>query len=154
MSQRGRGCLEIRPSDSAFYRTTTSEIGDTVVREREYDDVAEHEIAKEGTSSATQSFAFLYTRESDKIGSKVRMGGDTNQMSLTSKRGPGRNRFASTRDEIPEHGKPITVSPALILANYKQGTKIEDPRFTTTSNEYGKYLSLFSFILQIHLYEK
>ena len=53
MSQRGRGCLEIRPSDSAFYRTTTSEIGDTVVREgRRRDDEETAEVMEEKIDEA------------------------------------------------------------------------------------------------------
>jgi hypothetical protein len=146
MSQRGRGCLEIRPSDSAFYRTTTSEIGDRPIRnqqdrfkEIEFNDTT---VPETETSSTSQSLAFLYKRESDKIGSRVQKGGmDTLQMTLSATR-RARQMTRTQNMDFPTGSVTGTGSTKInaseILAAYNQGTKVEDPRFTTTSNEYGK----------------
>jgi hypothetical protein len=144
MSQRGRGCLEIRPSDNAFYRTTTSEIGD---QPGKYYDTRNLMDANTGESEnldesgpKPQSFAFLYTRESDKIGSKVRKDGVNVglQITLSNTRRP-RTR---THEFIPLDGTTSNVTSGNqkveeILLSYKQNSKVEDPRFTTSSNEHG-----------------
>lgn len=140
MSQRGRGCLEIRPTTSAFYRTSTSEIGDELMRGD--DSTVSHEkIDCQTTSAATQSFTFLYTRESDKIGSKVRndaLDKNLHSSTIAIKRRQNRARMLVNEAEMFEINKSVDISADQVLASYKQGTKIEDPRFTTTANEYGK----------------
>jgi hypothetical protein len=137
MSQRGRGCLELRPSDSAFYRTTTSEIGHKPAKYDDVDDAENSDISAPVAGSTPQTFAFLYTRESDRIGSMVRNDGLTKMQMTAStiRRGANQNRVGAVR--ATTNSETVKVSADQILSSYKQGTKIEDPRFTTTSNEYG-----------------
>lgn len=144
MSQRGRGCLEIRPSDSAFYRTTTSEIGDRP--EKNYDT---RELMNGNTKQSEtlddniptpQSFAFLYTKESDKIGSKVRMDGVNANLQMTlsnARRGRSKSSAFASQAGTMSSADSANQKTDEILLSYKQGTKVEDPRFTTSSNEYG-----------------
>ena len=90
--------------------------------------------------SKAQSFAFLYTRESDKIGAMVRKDNkDSTHMmgASTGRRSQTRTRLLGADADLPPNNEHVKASPGQILASYKQGTKVEDPRFTTTSNEYG-----------------
>jgi hypothetical protein len=147
MSQRGRGCLEIRPSDNAFYRTTTSEIGDQP--EKYYDtrnlmDASTGELENlDESGPKPQSFAFLYTRESDKIGSNVRKDGvNAGKMgSMALSNSNTRRPRTRTHEFMPSDGTTSSVNPNQkvedILLSYKQNSKVEDPRFTTSSNEHG-----------------
>jgi hypothetical protein len=143
MSQRGRGCLSIAPSDNAFYQTTTGEIGlrpnahpgSTFRRPFTESSSAAAESAAEGSvtavdaGAATGNFSFLYTRESDKIGAMVRKGNNM-QMTHTLPRKPsfGTRFMESGLTQVPP--KP---SAEELLSYYRQGTKEEDPRYTTST---------------------
>ena len=41
-------------------------------------------------------------------------------------------------DETSEILNSSELSTEQVLALYKQGSKVEDPRFTTSANEYGE----------------
>lgn len=140
MSQRGRGCFEIRPPTSAFYRTSTSEIGDEIIRTTDIVDISESS-ERQAASTATQSFSFLYTRESDKIGSKVRNDAIDNNphfSAVACQRRQNRARNMIDENETCETIKIPELTTEQVLATYKQGSKVEDPRFTTSANDYGE----------------
>ena len=143
MSQRGRGCLSIAPSDNAFYQTTTGEIGlrpnenpGSTFR-RTFTETSADRTTTDGTGAgagmdagaATGNFAFLYTRESDKIGAMVRKSNNM-QMTHTLPRKPsfGTRFMDSGLTQVPP--KP---SAEELLSYYRQGTKEEDPRYTTST---------------------
>ena len=140
MSQRGRGCLDIRPPTSAFYRTSTSDIGDELMRTTEVVNIPVS-TEREAASTTTQSFSFLYTRESDKIGSKVRNDAihkNPHFSAVACQRRQNRARNLNNEDETSETLNSSELSTEQVLALYKQGSKVEDPRFTTSANEYGE----------------
>ena len=136
MSHRGRGCLEIKPSDNAFYQTTTGEIGlkpniipGTSSFRRPYTDtIPEDSTELSTTGAASGNFSFLYTRESDKIGSMVRK--DGMQMTKTLPRKPS---FGTRFLEAGATQVPPKPSAEELLSYYRQGTKQEDPRYTTST---------------------
>ncbi len=139
MSRRGRGCLEIKQSDNAFYQTTTGEIGmqpnnnvGTTFRrpfpETISDDTKSDNMNTTGGATSAGNFAFLYTRESDKIGSKVRK--DGMQMTHTL---PRRSQFGTRFIEAGLTQVPPRPSAEELLSYYRQGTKDEDPRYTTST---------------------
>lgn len=132
-----------------YHRTTTSEIGDRPgdrtenydsMRELRDTDIGEQENLA-NSSSMPQSFAFLYTRESDKIGSKVRKDGVDTKLQMTlshTRRGINRTQAFSSQGGMISSIESIPQTADELLLSYKQGTKIQDPRFTTSSNEYGQ----------------
>ena len=136
MSHRGRGCLEIKPSDNAFYQTTTGEIGlkpniipGTSSFRRPFTDTIPENSTELSTTGATSgNFSFLYTRESDKIGSMVRK--DGMQMTKTLPRKPS---FGTRFIEAGTTQVPPKPSAEELLSYYRQGTKQEDPRYTTST---------------------
>lgn len=137
MSRRGRGCLEIKQSDNAFYQTTTGEIGlkpniDAGRTFRRQFPETTIEDTKSGNmnidTGTSGNFSFLYTRESDKIGSKVRK--DGMQMTHTLQR---RTQFGTRFIEAGLTQVPPRPSADELLSYYRQGTKEEDPRYTTST---------------------
>jgi hypothetical protein len=87
-----------------------------------------------------QSFAFLYTRESDKIGSRVRKDGVNANLQMTlsnTRRGRSKTSAFASQAGTMSSVDSANQKTDEILLSYKQGTKVEDPRFTTSSNEYG-----------------
>jgi hypothetical protein len=144
MSRSDRSDGDLKQSNSAFYHTTSSEIGAPILN-------VEEKTETKGcitSSSALQSFPFLYTRESDKIGAMVPGNGMSSKSQTASDLARRRaERNSKIEAEVKEQSnlKPVKISAEQILLCYKQGTKIEDPRFTTSSNEYGKIGGGFSY---------
>lgn len=138
MSRRDSSERDLKQSNPAFYRTTSSEIGSPIVNFEEKTD--SKNLAT--SSSALHSFPFLYTRESDKIGAMVPGNNGMSSKSQTAsdlaRRRAERNLIIEAEIKELSNLKPVKISTEQILSCYRQGTKIEDPRFTTSSNEYGK----------------
>ena len=149
MSQRGRGALEVKPSNSPFFVSAASDHGLDVKRLNrvEWAGAVNPDYAKSAklgaASGKTESFAFLYTRESDTIGGRVPKPVIDRPKMLTKteflkkwreKRVPADG--GEVLDELLPEPEPVNVDR--VLAVWKQGTKGEDPRYTTTNNEIGK----------------
>lgn len=138
MSRRDSSERDLKQSNPAFYHTTSSEIGAPIANFKERTDTK----CSATSSSASQSFPFLYTRESDKIGAMVPGNNGMSSKSQTAsdlaRRRAERNLMIEAEIKKMSNLKPVEISTEQILSCYRQGTKIEDPRFTTSSNEYGK----------------
>lgn len=154
MSIRGRGTLEIRKSDNPFYQPVSADIGTT-------SDNVSADWKVNGTAPTFNckpykidgNFSFLYTRESDMIGSKV-----NKPTPLTETRMLSRSEFLKQRREkafqtlttenfnstnassegeevaYDEEGNIITrkATAEEILQVYQHHPKEEDPRYLTT----------------------
>ena len=152
MSQRGRGALEVKPSNSPFFVSTTSEHGLDLGRLKrvEWAGAINPEFARSAKVVAArgkqETFAFLYTRESDSYGGRVPKPAIDRPKMLTKteflkhwreKRVPADGGEVLS-ELLPEPEPTGTVDVERVLESWKQGTKAEDPRYTTTNNELGK----------------
>jgi len=150
MTQRGRGLLEIKPSNSPFFVSAASDHGLDVKRlsRVEWAGATVNDFAKsarmEASKGKQESFSFLYTRESDTIGGRVAKPVIDRPKMLTKteflkkwreKRVPTESAEGGLED-LSSEPEPINVDRVLTV--WKQGTKNEDPRYTTTNNEIGK----------------
>ena len=139
---RGRGCLEIRPSSNPFYQSTASDIGVNPKAKIEWQvsgappPIAAPKKREDGT------FAFLYTRESDVIGSKVpKVKNDRPSLMTTTE-------FLKTKREAQVASGNIIFEPEVIartdeekaaelLSFYVHNPKVEDPRYVTSAVSSG-----------------
>lgn len=137
MSLRGRGALEIRRSENPFFQSVGADIGLTAQN-------ANFDWKLNGNPPPMNAkpykvdgnFAFLYTRESDMIGSKV------NKPQVSETRMLTRSEFLKQRREkawetmtmenVPTE-EPVTQKPTAedFLRTYHHASKEEDPRYTT-----------------------
>lgn len=152
MSLRGRGLLEIKPSSNPFFQTTTSEIGSKPPDSTEQWKVdGKVPPFQHGKHNVDGNFAFLYSRESDRIGSKVAkpIMKDTKLLTKTEFLKKKREEFDATssyyqeqidREESSSPGKRTAED---VLAVYRHIPKYEDPRYTTST--VITKLSSFSF---------
>lgn len=147
MAYRGRGCLEIRPSNNPFYQTTNSVLGADPNNRVEWKRASGEEISKESEEKGEDSpkfhegapdFTFQYTRTSDTIGSNI-------GFNMTSKpEGPTKAELARKRGERLRLHQSVTqvenvkMDASTALQHYVHNPKIEDPRYTTSSNEVGR----------------
>jgi Domain of unknown function (DUF4490) len=140
---RGRGLLEVKPSPSPFFQSASSEYGVNVTEKKNTDWKFQTTLAQ-STYSNDGTFSFLYTRESDKIGGGIVAKPNATRAEMPSKVAFLRKRkedlLASGRFELVTAEQQAKPKPDVeaILQTFKQGTKAEDPRYTTTGNEYGK----------------
>jgi hypothetical protein len=152
MTQRGRGLLEINPSRSPFFQTTSSDIGSSI-SDRANMEWDRPVLARNGsnivvnpTSNQSQTtkppkdeFSFLYARSSDVIGGKLEK--KTNAMAACMDTHPSRQlRPQSEAPPVQPRGEREHVKKdvSAILAVYKHAPRPENPLYTTSSNEYGK----------------
>jgi len=145
MSLRGRGTLEIKPSKNPFFQTTTADIGLNPEEKVDwkYDLNPSLVMSSQGHVGGKKedNFSFLYSRESDTIGSKVK------KPDLMLPRMATRTEFLKHRREelgsreevkeiLAEFKQTQTVTKLTadeILKSYKHQPKYEDPRYTLTS---------------------
>lgn len=140
-----RGCLEIRPSSNPFFQTTANDIGVKPHEKVEWKVETEHTQVLRKPHEVDGNFAFLYTRESDVIGSKIKKAEHEPPKVLTKteflrKKREMQMTKALESGQLIEEAKVAAAPKASadqILAAYKHSPKNEDPRYTTSTNEYG-----------------
>jgi hypothetical protein len=149
MSVRGRGTLEVRKCDNPFFQTTNADIG-LSASNTNFEWTTDN--SQNGGNSTLASsikpykvdgnFAFLYTRESDLIGAKVK------KPEVSEVRMLSRSEFLKKRrekalsdaeaagelqyDDTPAY-KP---TPEDFLRAYHHLPKEEDPRYLTSGVNY------------------
>lgn len=147
MSIRGRGTLEVKQSNNPFHQTTASDIGVRPAQRIQWTGNADPAM-KCNSHNHSDTFSFLYTRESDKIGAMV------SKPALGHKRLLTKTEFLKNRREELQSTQTLTQEDIAllninnqeisqpnveeILKVFKQGTKYEDPRYTTSNGEYGR----------------
>lgn len=178
--QRGRGTLSVAKNNSPFFQTTQGDIGYNTTKETAPDSLGpwkcpltEEDFAAtkgnnrmDSTASELQAaafdkgnFNFLYTRESDTIGSKVKKPNDDNgkiiRVQPKSKAEFLRDCYRSTEALAAKEKMVMSMGKSLeldatgamvvpkqsaeeILKSYKHKSKEEDARYTTANNEIGK----------------
>ena len=150
MSNRGRGTLEVKRSNNPFYQSANSEYGNVHAADKVWDapilssaiDDVINNTSSVKAKEDNGNFAFLYTRTSDAIGSRVPKAESSKQFGMTEK------DFRNMRNEIKKKiiAEAIAANPSLtirekkedleskktnveeLLRTFKQGTKVEDPR--------------------------
>lgn len=155
MALRGRGCLELRHSDNPFFQPVSADIGRTTK------DAVSTTWKVSGSPPRFSSqkhevdgnFAFLYTRESDRIGAKVTkpMMPEVKMMTRTEFLKQRRERAQQEQLALTEHGEPGAeeteehpvdaageivgrkLSPEEYLQVYRHEPKYEDPRYMTST---------------------
>lgn len=193
MSQRGRGTLSVAKSTNPFFQSTQGDIGYNVTKDMTPESLGswkspltEEDFALtkgNGRSGATAedlqksayekgNFSFLYTRESDTIGSKVKQpsvdDGKIVRCQPKSKAEFLRECYKSTEAlaareqsivnkgkqmEYDSTGALVTPKPSVdaILRSYKHQSKEEDARYTTAANEIGKRVpTVATFVAERH----
>lgn len=154
MTQRGRGLLEIKPSTNPFFQPTSADIGSNPSRKITWTGEVDTSSIK-NHRSATESFSFLYTRESDTIGSRVSK--PTGRMTvkpmtkaefLKTRREEVLAMSGIDRSKMEDvvYDNSIRPSKTLnangVLSVYHHDPKFEDPRFLTTNVRRRVYLML------------
>ena len=71
MTMRGRGSLEVKPSNNPFFVRTSGDFGVTPEEHVEWKAALNPDFAASLKMKRSENFSFLYTRESDNIGAKV-----------------------------------------------------------------------------------
>ena len=141
MSLRGRGLLEVKPSANPFFQTTTSEIGSKHDASEQWKVDGKVPPFQHGKHNVDGNFAFLYSRESDRIGAKVAkpVMKETKLLTKTEFLKKKREEFAASSAQYEEQfNREESLSPGKrtaenILAVYKHEPKYEDPRYTTST---------------------
>eukprot|EP00605_Chrysophyceae_sp_TOSAG23-4_P002762 GSChrysophyteH1.ASY1.ANO1.3046.1 assembled CDS len=146
---RGRGALEVKPSTNPFFVRTSSDFGVKPEDHVAWSGAVNPDFAKSMKVTRPESFSFLYTRESDNIGGKIENPLDTKPRVPTKTEflkkwraeQMDRKDLAKNTLNFPnEDTRAVKKTPEevdRILSKWKQGTKQEDPRYTSTSNTYG-----------------
>jgi hypothetical protein len=149
MAQRGRGCLEVKKSLNPFMQTGSSEIGFRATQ-IEWNRPAvnvEEMVLPPAQGEDNGNFMFLYTRESDTIGSQLakpqhslayepKSKGDL----LREKRDRLRALKATCvkKDLEPQDLEDAkTANVVACINSWNPCIKEEDPRYTTANNEIG-----------------
>ena len=165
MAQRGRGTLEVRPSVNPFMQTMSTDYGAKASkidwRTQGFDPTDVKTAPKVYESDG--NFAFLYSRESDTIGSRLEkpkhslaFEPKTKGEMLREKRDRLRELAASVKVEEPVYTTEELVERKnadieRTLKSWKQPTKVEDPRYTTSNNELGiKRPTIATYVAERH----
>ncbi len=143
MTQRGRGLLEIKSSNNPFFQAASADIGTNPHLVTKWSGNTDPAMTK--TSSASKdTFSFLYTRESDIIGSLVPKSNVEVKSLLTKteflKKRREEMRAQMLTDCVSEPEPIPRPSTEEILAHYHHAPKVEDPRFLTTSVKCSRHL--------------
>eukprot|EP01038_Epipyxis_sp_PR26KG_P006145 gene6145-8472_t len=154
MTHRGRGTLEVKPSSNPFFQTTNSDIGIKPHESITWKVKGKMPPFNSNVHEVDGNFSFLYTRTSDDIGSKVtKAPAPTNKLLtktefLKKKREMVQMNKTNGTDDVDENNeihdfsndKSSTFKRTAedILAVYQHAPKAEDPRYTTSTSEYGK----------------
>jgi hypothetical protein len=144
MSVRGRGCLEVKQSTNPFFQTTTSDIGAKQVAGVPWTVDGKAPPFHNSKHTIDGNFSFLYTRESDRIGGKVAkpVMKETKLLTKTEflkkKREEMAAAYTETDEDKSRENVPMKRTAVGVLAVYKHASKVEDPRYTTSTSDYGK----------------
>ncbi len=136
--------MEVKPSTNPFFQTVASDIGVNTKEKVEWSYDVNPSLVETEAYVNDGTFSFLYKRTSDDIGGKVaKPTSDVHKI-------PTRTEFLKKRreelmssaaaDTIRANRKTVEVpKPTVdqILTVYKHETKVEDPRYNTTSNDIG-----------------
>ena len=147
MSFRGRGTLEVKKSSNPFFQTTNSNIGVNPHERTDWTGDVDPAMLK-SEAAAKETFSFLYTRESDVIGSQVPKPTREEKSLLTKteflkkRRAELRTQMLSDSASFEETSSaaPMRVTAEDMLKVYKHEPKSEDPRFMTTSVRFRSVL--------------
>lgn len=154
MSIKGRGTLEVKPSRNPFLQTTSSDIGVNTKDRIDWNYDLNPSLVKPSSHALSENFAFLYSRESDRIGAKVKKPdfdrSIPSMMTRTEFLKKRREELLASKDvtELLNNDSAVTkyVKPNAeeILKHYKHEPKYEDPRYTVTSVSFI-HLIIFDF---------
>lgn len=152
---RGRGTLEVRSSDNPFFQPVSADIGKNLQNSNVEWKVSGASPQFASTKHTVDgNFAFLYTRESDRIGQKVPKPqfSETKMLSRTEFLKQRRERALASSGDVSrsnqDHNSPddyipptpasaegatYRVDPESYLKVYQHTPKEEDPRYITSS---------------------
>ena len=120
-------------NNNPFYQTTSQTLGTDPFAPTKWDSKAKTESNnKQEEDKNKGNFAFLYSRESDRIGSRPDL--ETNEP-LNYDAIPV-SRLIQQQKHDNEHKRTAVE----VLENYKHTPKTEHPRYLTSTNDYGKKL--------------
>lgn len=163
---RGRGTLEVRPSDNPFFQPVSADIGKNLQNSNAEWKVSGNAPQFTSTKHTVDgNFSFLYTRESDRIGQKVPKPQlkETKMLSKTEFLKQRRERalasagemavtggshfeddLNSTFEQVPQtpasaEGATFKVDPNAYLQVYQHVPKQEDPRYITSAVSFQSF---------------
>ena len=136
--------MEVKASTNPFFQTTSSDIGARPEEMPKWKVGGKAPPFNASTHENDGTFAFLYTRESDRIGSKVAKPPmkDVKLLTKTEFLKKKREEVLATGEFDPDAlagaqeatGKPIFKAAAEDIINaYQHKPKQEDPRYTTST---------------------
>jgi len=143
-----RGLL--KPSTNPFFQTTASDIGVRPEQRIEWTGKADPAMKCAAVSERKDTFGFLYSRESDRIGGLVPKPAveSGHQAPLTKTeflkkrrellRTIGPDEFDMELLKVTKKEEIVKPNVEEVLKVFNQGSKVEDPRYTSSNNEYGK----------------
>lgn len=136
------------PSKNPFFQTTSSEIGANIVNPQlgmdiinDQEERRQTQVRFEETDNVKKveddfDFSFLYARASDVIGSKQNL--QPNKMSSAMETSAPRPKRVTPNDFVSNRKSsrgPDDINT--VIDSYKHDPKVEDPRYTTSANDYG-----------------
>ena len=129
--------MELKQQIEASNKQSPSETQHTAGKVNSF--VDEYPSKLESSDLSVQQFVFLYSKESDKIGAMVSKVGINVRPEAPTAAACARRR-ALRISQMTADANTTLVQPTAnhVLSCYQQGAKVENPRFATTSNEYGK----------------
>ncbi len=135
---RGRGTLEIRRCDNPFFQSVGADIGmNSSNANLEWKVNGSPTVTSAKPYKVDGNFAFLYTRESDKIGGKV-LKPETSEVRMLSRSEFLKQRRDKALEASAENSNllesPISKPTAEdMLKSYRHQPKEEDPRYITSA---------------------
>ncbi len=147
MSHRGRGCLEIKPNSNPFLQPV---YGDYGIKPHEHIDwkvEGKTPHINAVVHKVEGNFAFLYSRESDKIGGRLPKPQKEQPRVLTKteflkKKREDLEEAMQTSDFQLEEPAPVVLlkqTAEEMVKLYRHAPVEEDPRFTTTNVSSSTY---------------
>lgn len=144
MTARGRGCLELRPSDNPFFQPMSTDFGKTAQEGNvEWKVSGSPPRFSSKKHQVDGNFMFLYTRESDRIGQKVakpqlkelKMLSKTEFLRQRRERMQAEAGEEEEQDEFPTEAQTTVhkVNAEELLKIYRHEPKQEDPRYITSA---------------------
>lgn len=142
MSVRGRGCLELRQSDNPFFQPVSHDIGLTAKEAVEWKTNGAPPSFGGKPYKVDGNFSFLYSRESDRIGSRVTKPpmSETRLLSRSEFLKQRREKAFETGNYSSEgfENTQKTIDPQEFLKTWKHEPKYEDPRYLTSNVSFLK----------------